>query len=163
MKVAGAGGASYTLDRVLLTSPSDADDYEHLGFSEAGEIWLASRTPYITKRHYFSPRMTSSSFSVRVFVAAFRCQRSLCSSRVCCRRHVVDRLVIPVPPDNPTEDDKKLWEKWNVKRQAELLEVLGDRARPGQWDQHRRQSWKTRFCRSWCNPDCVNYFSCPAH
>ncbi len=39
-------------------------------FPEAGEIWLASRTPYITKRHYFSSRMTSSSFSVRVFVAA---------------------------------------------------------------------------------------------
>lgn len=51
-----------------------------------------------------------------------------------------DRLVIPVPPDDPTKDDKALWAKWDVKRQAELLAVLGDRARPVKWDQQRRQA-----------------------
>jgi hypothetical protein len=56
-----------------------------------------------------------------------------------------DRLVIPVPPDNPNEDDKKLWAKWDVNRQTELLQVLGDRARLVKWDQRRRQAWKTRF------------------
>jgi hypothetical protein len=56
-----------------------------------------------------------------------------------------DRLVIPVPPDNPTADDKKLWANWDIKRQNDLLEILGDRARRVKWDQRRRQSWKTRF------------------
>ena len=46
-----------------------------------------------------------------------------------------DRLVIPVPPDDPTEDDKKLWANWDVTRQNDLLEVLGDRARRVKWDQ----------------------------
>jgi hypothetical protein len=56
-----------------------------------------------------------------------------------------DRLVIPVPPDDPDEDDKKLWATWDVKRQMELLEVLGDRARRVKWDERRRKAWKTRF------------------
>ena len=39
----------------------------------------------------------------------------------------------------------KLWASWDVERQNELLEVLGDRARKVKWDQQRRQAWKTRF------------------
>jgi hypothetical protein len=56
-----------------------------------------------------------------------------------------DRLVIPVPPDILTEDDKKLWAPYKVDRQLELLGVLGDRARPVKWDQYHRQAWKTKF------------------
>lgn len=56
-----------------------------------------------------------------------------------------DRLVIPVPPDHPTEDDKALWAKWDVERQAELLEILGDRARRVKWDHQHRQAWSSRF------------------
>jgi hypothetical protein len=56
-----------------------------------------------------------------------------------------DRLVIPVPPKESSDDDKKLWAKWDVERQKDLLEVLGDRARKVEWNQQRRQAWKTRF------------------
>jgi hypothetical protein len=56
-----------------------------------------------------------------------------------------DRLVIPVPPDTLAEDDKKLWSPYQVDRQLELLAVLGDRARPIQWDQYHRQTWKNKF------------------
>jgi hypothetical protein len=56
-----------------------------------------------------------------------------------------DRLVIPVPPDNLTQEDKDLWAGYDVARQQKLLRVLGDRARPVKWDQYRRASWKDRF------------------
>ena len=56
-----------------------------------------------------------------------------------------DRLVIPVPLQKRTKDDDALWAKWNVERQHELIEILGDRARPVEWDQQRRESWKTRL------------------
>ena len=56
-----------------------------------------------------------------------------------------DRLVIPVPPDNPTEQDEALWADWNVERQNRLLKVLGERARIVKWDEARREAWKTRF------------------
>jgi hypothetical protein len=56
-----------------------------------------------------------------------------------------DRLVIPVPPDNPTEDDKKLWSKFDVGRQERMLKILGDRARTVKWDTRQRQEWKARY------------------
>ena len=56
-----------------------------------------------------------------------------------------DRLVIPVPPQNQTEEDKALWAKYDVGRQNELLEILGDRARRVEWNEQRRASWRDRF------------------
>ena len=56
-----------------------------------------------------------------------------------------DRLVIPVPPTNPTEDDKKLWAKYDVGRQERMLEILGERARTVPWDSRQREQWKARF------------------
>jgi hypothetical protein len=56
-----------------------------------------------------------------------------------------DRLVIPVPPDNPTDDDKKLWAHYDVGRQQRMLETLGERARTVKWDSWQRQQWRARY------------------
>jgi len=55
-----------------------------------------------------------------------------------------DRLVIPVPPD---EAERKRWHEnaWDPDRLDRLLAILGERARPINWDQQRRERWKTRF------------------
>lgn len=56
-----------------------------------------------------------------------------------------DRLVIPVPPDNPTDEDKKLWSKYDVGRQERMLRILGERTRVVKWDGWQREQWKARF------------------
>jgi hypothetical protein len=52
-----------------------------------------------------------------------------------------DRLIIPVP----AEDDLERWKGWNVERQAQLLEILGDRAEAVVWDKEWREKWKTQL------------------
>jgi hypothetical protein len=56
-----------------------------------------------------------------------------------------DRLVIPIPPDNPTEGDKKLWANYDVGRQERMLQILGARARTVKWNSQQREQWKARF------------------
>jgi hypothetical protein len=54
-----------------------------------------------------------------------------------------DRIRVPVP----TEDDLDRWDQqgWKPDRQARLLEVLGDRAQPLEWDEDLRERWKSSF------------------
>ncbi len=55
-----------------------------------------------------------------------------------------DRLVIPVPPD---AGERARWKKrgWQPRRLEALLRILGDRAVPVKWDEHRRGAWRTRY------------------
>jgi hypothetical protein len=55
-----------------------------------------------------------------------------------------DRLVIPVPPDQPEE---ARWEKagWDPKTLYKLLDILGDRVVKVPWDGYRQEAWKKRF------------------
>jgi hypothetical protein len=51
-----------------------------------------------------------------------------------------DKLVVPVPSDEPGERER--WEKqWEPARQERLLVALGDRVRTVPWDAARRQRW----------------------
>jgi len=57
-----------------------------------------------------------------------------------------DRLVVPIPPTG----DANEWERWHhegwqPERQARLLEVLGERAVPIQWNSELRRGWRDRF------------------
>lgn len=54
-----------------------------------------------------------------------------------------DRVRVPVPSD----DDRDRWvrEGWHPERQARLLEVLGDRARPLVWDTDLREQWRSNY------------------
>ena len=55
-----------------------------------------------------------------------------------------DRLVIPIPPDAA---EQTRWEKagWKPEMLEEFIKVLGDRARPVEWNAHRQKSWRKRF------------------
>jgi hypothetical protein len=59
---------------------------------------------------------------------------------------IYDRLVIPVPPDGDN-DEWKRWvgERWDPRRQRELLEVVGDLAVQVEWDEDRRGKWGAEF------------------
>lgn len=56
-----------------------------------------------------------------------------------------DRLVIPVPPYSESEQ-RGQWagQGWRPDRLDKLLTILGDRARPVQWDAAWRQIWRDR-------------------
>jgi hypothetical protein len=52
-----------------------------------------------------------------------------------------DRLFIPVPAKDHLERGKD----WNVERQAELLNILGERAEAVVWDQYWRGKWRPQL------------------
>jgi hypothetical protein len=57
-----------------------------------------------------------------------------------------DRLVIPVPPRNDEQEIKRWHDNgWDPERLEKLLNILGDRAYTLEWDEHKRQLWKTRY------------------
>ena len=55
-----------------------------------------------------------------------------------------DRLVIPIPSD-ATEQSRWEKERWKPNLLADLIKVLGDKARPVEWNVNRQKAWKTRF------------------
>ncbi len=57
---------------------------------------------------------------------------------------IYDRLVIPFPPD---ENERVRWENngWNPSKLDQLLKILGDRAYLLEWDEYKKQQWKTRY------------------
>lgn len=57
---------------------------------------------------------------------------------------IYDRLVIPVPPD---DEERARWERqgWDPSKLERLLAILGDRAQALNWDDSRKQQWKTKY------------------
>jgi hypothetical protein len=54
-----------------------------------------------------------------------------------------DRLVIPYPPDS--ERPRWVAQGWRPDRLEACLEILGDLAIPVPWDEHKRDTFKTRY------------------
>lgn len=64
-----------------------------------------------------------------------------------------DRLVVPVPPENPEHEHATEWarwqrEGWQPERQAELLDILGPLAYPVEWGSAMRGEWEKRWVAS---------------
>lgn len=57
-----------------------------------------------------------------------------------------DRLVIPVPPN---KEEETRWKdparEWDPQRQKVLLKILGDRAFRVDWNNERKERWKSRY------------------
>src|SRR6266436_8644595 len=57
-----------------------------------------------------------------------------------------ERLVVPVPPpDDPQELNRWERRRWDPKRQAELLKILGSVAETVPWSARRRAKWAIRW------------------
>jgi hypothetical protein len=56
-----------------------------------------------------------------------------------------DRLVIPVPADEPGSEAATWSAKWNAARQARVLETLEELAIPLPWTKQRQEAWQARF------------------
>jgi hypothetical protein len=59
-----------------------------------------------------------------------------------------DHLVVPVPPNEDTPDEKGQFQKWeeagaDPKRQQRLIRALGPMVRTVAWNKERRDAWKT--------------------
>lgn len=56
-----------------------------------------------------------------------------------------DKLVVPVPSDEPGEWGRWEAEEWDPARQQQLIAALGDRVRAVPWDEARRQRWGKEY------------------